>query len=51
MVCLDASRALDKVRHTGVIFKLKQFGITSSLLKWFNSYFGQSFWKDRHSVG
>ena len=38
MVFLDASRAFDKVWHTGVIFKLKQFGITGSLLKWFHSY-------------
>ena len=38
MVFLDASIAFDKVCHTGVFFRFKQFGITGSLLKWFHSY-------------
>ena len=38
MVFLNASIAFDKVWHTGVIFKLKWFRITGSLLKWFHSY-------------
>ena len=35
---LDISKAFDKVWHDGLIFKLKQNGITGSLLKLFESY-------------
>ena len=37
-VFLDISKAFDKVWHDGLIFKLKQNGITGNLLKLFESY-------------
>ena len=37
-VFLDLSKACDKVWHDGLIFKLKQNGISGSLLKLFKSY-------------
>ena len=37
-VFLDISKAFDKVWHDGLIFKLKQNGISGSLLKFFESY-------------
>ena len=37
-VFLDISKAFDKVWHNGLIFKLKQSGISGSLLKLFENY-------------
>ena len=38
LVFLDYSKAFDKVWHKGLLFKLKQMGLSSSLLLWFESY-------------
>ena len=37
-VFLDISKAFDKVWHDGLLFKLKQNGVSGSLLKFFESY-------------
>ena len=37
-VFLDISKAFDKVWHEGLLFKLKQNGVSGSLLKFFESY-------------
>ena len=37
-ISLDISKAFDRVWHKGLLFKLKQYGITGNLLLWFNSY-------------
>ena len=37
-VSLDASAAFDRVWHKGLLFKLKQIGISGILLKWIESY-------------
>ena len=37
-VFLDISKAFDKVWHNGLIFKLKQNGISGTLLKLFQNY-------------
>ena len=37
-VFLDISKAFDKVCHDGLIFKLKQNGISGSLLQLFENY-------------
>ena len=37
-VYLDISKAFDRVWHEGLLFKLKQNGITGSLHAWFTSY-------------
>ena len=37
-VFLDISKAFDKVWHEGLIFKLKQNGVSGKLLKFFESY-------------
>ena len=37
-VFLDISKAFDKVWHKGLIFKLKQNGVSGRLLKFFESY-------------
>ena len=37
-VFLDISKAFDKVWHDGLIFKLKQNGVSGKLLKFFESY-------------
>ena len=38
LIMLDISKAFDKVWHPGLLFKLKQLGISGSLLRWFESY-------------
>ena len=38
MVLLDITRAFDRVWHKGLLFKLQTFGISGSLLSWFESY-------------
>ena len=37
-VFLDISKAFDKVWHEGLIFKLKQNGVSGKLLRFFESY-------------
>ena len=37
-ISLDISKAFDRVWHEGLLFKLKQLGITGSLHAWFASY-------------
>ena len=38
LVFLDISKAFDRVWHEGLLFKLKQLGISGTLLKWLESY-------------
>ena len=38
MVFCDISKAFDRVWHRGLLFKLKENGIDSQLLKWISSY-------------
>ena len=38
LVFLDISKAFDRVCHEGLLFKLKQLGISGTLLKWLESY-------------
>ena len=38
MVFLDVSKAFDKVYHKGLIYKLRQIGVTGDLLGWLESY-------------
>ena len=38
MVFCDISKAFYRVWHKGLIFKLRQLGISDSLLDWFNDY-------------
>ena len=38
LVFLDISKAFDRVWHEGLLFKLKQFGISGILIKWLESY-------------
>ena len=38
LILLDISKAFDKVWHPGLMFKLKQLGITGNLYSWINSY-------------
>ena len=38
LVFLDISKAFDRVWHGGLLFKLKQLGISGTLLKWLESY-------------
>ena len=38
MILLDISKAFDRVWHSGLLFKLKQYGIQEPLLSWFRSY-------------
>jgi hypothetical protein len=37
-VFLDFKKAFDKVWHKGLIFKLKQIGVTGSILNWLENY-------------
>ena len=41
LVFLDVSKAFDKVWHEGLLFKIKQMGITGSLLDWLQSYISE----------
>ena len=41
LVFLDVSKAFDKVWHEGSLFKIKQMGITGSLLDWLQSYISE----------
>ena len=34
----DISEAFDRVRHAGLLLKLKYVGLTGLLLKWFKTY-------------
>ena len=38
MVFGDISKAFDKVWHAGLLFKLKNMGITEELLVWISNY-------------
>ena len=38
MVFCDISKAFDKVRHKGLLFKLRQNGIKGTLLLWISNY-------------
>ena len=38
VVYLDVSKAFDKIWHDGLIFKLKQYGISGTLLAWLIDY-------------
>ena len=38
MVFLDVSKAFDKVWHAGLLFKLRQLGITENIVTWIESY-------------
>ena len=38
LILLDISKAFDKVWHPGLLFKLKQLGISQNLYNWFESY-------------
>ena len=38
MVFLDAAKAFDKVWHKGLLFKLRQLGVTQDFVNWFESY-------------
>ena len=35
---LDISRAFDRVRHTGLLYKLRKYGIEGDLLEWIADY-------------
>ena len=43
VVFCDISKAFDRVWHRGLLFKLKQAGISNPLLKWFESYLSDRF--------
>lgn len=38
VIFLDISKAFDRVWHKGLLYKLRKFGITDSLLTWFKEY-------------
>jgi hypothetical protein len=38
VVFCDISKAFDRVWHKGLLFKLKQYGISGNLLVWFERY-------------
>ena len=38
LISIDISKAFDRIWHQGLLFKLKQFGITGNLHNWFCSY-------------
>jgi hypothetical protein len=37
-IFFDISKAFDRVWHQGLLFKLRQYGISGSLITWFESY-------------
>ena len=41
MVFCDVSKAFDRVRHEGLIFKLKQHGMEGNFLKWLTDYLNE----------
>ena len=43
VVFCDISKAFDRVWHRGLIAKLRHYGISGRLLKWFESYLSQRF--------
>ena len=43
MVFCDVSKAFDRVWHKSLVFKLKQHGITGSLLDWLIDYLSNRF--------
>ena len=38
LILFDISKAFDRVWHTGLLLKLKAYGVEGKLLKWFESY-------------
>ena len=38
VIFCDISKAFDRVWHRGLLFKLEKYGISGSLLKWFENY-------------
>ena len=38
IILCDISKAFDRVWHTGLLLKLKTYGVEGKLLKWFESY-------------
>ena len=42
-VFLDISKAFDEVWHEALIFKLRSYGISDSLLRLFNSFLSERF--------
>jgi len=38
MILCDISNDFDRVWHQGIVFKLKQFGISGNILHWIESY-------------
>lgn len=54
VVFLDLSKAFDRVWHKGLLFKLKQLGITGPLLQWLENYLSERHQRvviDGHSSG
>ena len=43
MVFLDISKAFDKVWHAGLLFKLRQLGISAKIVSWIESYLSNRF--------
>ena len=41
MIYLDFSKAFDSVSHQNLLLKLKQHGISGSLLSWFSDYLNE----------
>jgi hypothetical protein len=43
LILCDISKAFDWVWHTGLLLKLKAYGIDGKLFKWFESYISRLF--------
>ena len=43
VVFCDTSKAFDRVWHRGLLFKMRQAGISNPLLRWFESYLSNRF--------
>ena len=43
MVFLDISKAFDKVWHVGLLFKLRQLGLSETMIRWIDSYLSNRF--------